>query len=42
MRGLPNANEGAIHAPKKSLDVEHDSKSKEKDKSAWQLKKESL
>src|SRR6516165_12181350 len=35
--GLPNAHEGAIHAPKKSLDVEHDSKSKEKDKRAWQL-----
>jgi len=23
-RGLPNAHEGAIHAPKESLDVEHD------------------
>src|SRR5262249_1511041 len=23
-RGLPNAHEGAIHAPKGSLDVEHD------------------
>ena len=28
--GLPNAHEGAIHAPKESLDVEHDSKSKRK------------
>jgi hypothetical protein len=36
---LPNAREGAIHAPKESLDVEHDSKSKEKDKRAWQLQK---
>ena len=41
-RGLPNAHEGAIHAPRKSLDVEDDSKSKEKDKRAWQLSKESL
>jgi hypothetical protein len=23
-RGLPNAHEGEIHAPKESLDVEHD------------------